>query len=200
VKTHDTHNTRRKTSDTRANVFTENLESQLFCLSSSHQQDTGDAVGDLRSVSTGSGTVAPLRERRLDFGKFLLRSSRSNTVVFRDGDLDAGGRRSTRSGGSSGRENESVDGEDLSIEETGSLSFLSTLLRKSSELIHTFTGDVEVCRTMHRNEDQKGARPQQSQNDQPTFRNILRGPSHRVLSIFGDRVSEDVGGEGIGTL
>ena len=161
MKTHDTHNTRRKTSDTRANVFTENLESQLFCLSSSHQQDTGDAVGDLRSVSTGSGTVAPLRERRLDFGKFLLRSSRSNTVVFRDGDLDAGGRRSTRSGGSSGRENESVDGEDLGIEETSSLSFLSTLLRESSELIHTFTGDVEVCRSIDSGEDQEEARPRQ---------------------------------------
>lgn len=125
-------------------MLSEDLESKFLRLATGHQQDTRNTVGDLTRVSTRSRPVPPLRERRTNLSKRLLRRTRSDPVVLGDEDFLALGLRVGRSGRRGGSD-ESLDGEDLLVKEAGGLRLGGALLRGGGELVHPFAGDVEVC-------------------------------------------------------
>lgn len=141
----DTHDTGRETSDGGADVLGEDLETEFLCLATGHEEDTGNAVGDLRSVSTRRARVAPLRKGGADLGELFLRRAGTDAVVLRYEDLDALGRSGTGLGGSGGGgELEGLEGNDFLGEVAGGASGFGALLRDGGELVHAGAGDIEV--------------------------------------------------------
>lgn len=199
--TYDTHDAGRQPSDRSANVLSEDLEPQLLGLPPRHEEDTRDTVRDLRRVSSGRRTVAPLRERRLDLGELLLGRTGADSVVLRDASLDTRRSRTARRGRSCGREDERVDRKDFGVEETGRLGLLGTLLRQRSEFVHAFARDVEICTQSGKLESVwNDSEMRGDVRTELTFGDVLRSPSHGVLRVLCDGVGENIGGKRVGTL
>lgn len=126
-------------------MSSENDETELLGLSSRHEENSGDSVGELGSVSTGGVSVTPLRESGSDLGESFGGRVGSDTVVAGDEDRDSGGRSGAGGSGSFG-ELERHDGEDLRVEEALRLSATCPLVRLGGKVIHSFSRNIEILR------------------------------------------------------
>lgn len=121
-------------------------QSELLGLAPAHQQYTSHTIRDLRSVSTGGSSVAPLRERRTNLGQRLLGAVAPDTVVLGNRDTNAllCGSRVAAGGGSARGKLIRLNGHDLIGEAAGLLSGVGALVGLSSEVVHALASDVEL--------------------------------------------------------